>query len=249
MGCLRAKSVHEESPALGRWSDSGTSLQTWSSQGECDLGDLGMVSWVHPQNSVAVSFITAGFVLKEYQVLSQRNELCTSLTATCGPRSTDYTTFWKCLWFCPCIASLGLFSWKMEASGIWLTVACYYGWPEDLTWFSSPPSSAIHPRFPSPSASSSEGLNHLPVLWPKCSFQRGPERSQPLENKLYSTWTICSYNRVRRIKNHPSGFPEFCTYISLFSLWVRPGRNLRHYASFTGRLNQNSIAWDGDSGE
>lgn len=121
--------------------------------------------------------------------------------------------------------------------------------PQDRTWFSSHPSSAIHSRFPSPSASSSEGLSHLPVLWPKCSFQMGPEWSQPLENKLYSTWTICSYSWVRRIKNHPSGFSEFCTYFSVFSLLVRPGRNLGHYASFTGRLNQNSIAWGGDSGE
>ena len=272
------------------------------------------------------------------------SEFCIFLAAACGPQSTGYTTFCKCLWFCPYIASLGLSSWKMEASGIWLTVtcyygegngnplqysclenpmdrgawwatvhgfvksrtrlsnftftfhfhalekemathpstlawripgiegpcglqsmgshrvghdwsdlaaaaACYYGWPQDCMWFSLPPSSAIHSRFPSPSAGSCEGLYHLPVLWPRHSFQRGPEWSQPLENKLYSTQTICSYNWVRKIKKLPSGFPEFHTYFSLFSLWVRPSRNCRHYASFTGRLNQNSIAWGGDGSE
>ena len=180
MGCLRAKNVHEESPALGRWSDSGTfaSLEQPAK----------MWPWWPWHGLLSASpKLRSCFFHHSRFCLKGISELCISLAAACGPQSTDYTTFCKCLWFCPSIASLGLSSWKMEASGIWLTVACYYGWPQDHTWFSSPPSSAIHSRFPSPSASSSEGLGHVSVLWPKRSFQRGPEWSQPLENKLYST--------------------------------------------------------------
>ena len=158
MGCLRAKNVHEKSPASGRWSGSVTSASSVITQSSRREGGLGMNSWVGPKGFVVISFIPVDFFSREY--LSYAHPWLPPVVHS--PQLTlPFTYVYESSppqfpWASPSWKE----TYKREASGVNCS-PCYYSWSRNPVQFSSPPSSTIHSRLPSPSANSSEGLGDL----------------------------------------------------------------------------------------